>query len=321
MRACVGSGCGGAAAAAPGSVAERRCLQRVGRVADLLLATAISGDVRCADRTACPVATQRWLRALARAHEVVARCAPATLAALDVCADTASALIGTGEGCLPTAAVEAVAAMAAVRPDASVARDRRSCARRLDLAMADYARRRQHRLVQCRDAVLRGRVVRRLDGTIITRPDDCAEATGVIRDGARLGRQIRARIDRACAASELTELALCGGRSGNTLESLVTADGRGGCLLASHDAAVARALARGLATVPEPHATAVPCAPTPLPTPTVVPSPNTLSVRVQPRATDGTLPDLDVGWTGLAPRSTRARRRGLRRAAHVRRRR
>lgn len=299
--ACVGAGCGGdVAAAASWSVAERRCLRRVGHAVDLLLSTAITGGVRCVDRAACPAGAERWLRALARAHAIVARCDAATLAALDVCADTAGELIGTGEGCLASAATEAAASMAAVRAADTVARNRRSCARRLDLAMADYARRRQHRLVQCRDAVLRGRVVRRLDGTIVASPADCAAAAGVARDGARFGRTARSRIARACAASELGPLALCGGRTGNTLDALVTADGQGGCLLASHDAAVARAFAHGLAAAPVPYATSVPCVPTPLATPTPQPSPNTLSVRVLPRALDGRVPELDVGWTGLA---------------------
>ncbi len=152
--------------------------------------------------------------------------------------------------------------------------------------MTRYGLGRHRRLVRCRDHILRGAVLRDADGVPLASPADCEREADVARDLARLGRETRKRIARACSPATLAGLDLCGDLESPTLDALVSADGTGGCLVSSHRAAVGRLLAEELGTVvgvPDVSATAVPCPPRPTATPSPQPSPHMIQVRLRAR--------------------------------------
>lgn len=305
--ACEGPACVGARAGRWSELgrAERACLRRVSRTTGLLVRTALASELRCPGAPECPDGAGAWRRNLVQARRTLARCDGAALASLGLCASTPAALVGTtpGTGCLDTAAITAARSMAAARHADGASENPTRCGRVLDRAMTRWASARHARIVRCHDQLLRGAVLRDASGAVLTSPVDCERVVGTGAFLARLGRQARARIARACTATTLGELGLCGGASAPTLDALVSADGTAGCLVASHRSAVDRVLAAELGTTlgtPDVTATAVPCPPNPTPTPTPGIQPRTIALRITADDGAGRVNDIDVGWTGFA---------------------
>lgn len=251
--ACAGESCAqGRAVRWPAlEPAERQCLQRVGRVTGLLVQAALEADVRCLGAPSCSAAAALWRQTLGRARKMLARCDTATLEAVGMCASTVDGLVARtpGEGCLSAAAVAAVRSMASARRDGPPATAPRSYGRKLDKAMARYAKQRHQRVARCRDQLLRGVVLHHPDAAPLASPKACDREANVV-----------AALARACDPAALADLGLCGGRVAPTLDALVSRDGTAGCLVSSHRSAIDRVHAVELGTTvgtPEVSATSV----------------------------------------------------------------
>ena len=292
--ACAGAACAPPEPAAAGRTpldrTLRRCARHVRTATRLLLRRTLEQHLAC--RT-CPIAVAEDVARRARA--IVGRCSSAALAGLGLCGTAAEDLVGpAADGCLDGAvreAVQAIAAIVRVRDDA--------CARTLADAVADYARARHRVLARCRQRVHEGaRQVVAADGSTIDDPRACATERGARRQLGRLGRQVRRRAARACDAHVLSNVTGCGPA---TLDTLVHADGRDGCLIRRPAAAIDRVMAMETGALVMPlaaPATTVPCPPVPAPLPTATPLPESIAVRIAMESPTGRRNTLDAGWTG-----------------------
>jgi len=125
-------------------------------------------------------------------------------------------------------------------PDCRLEKPWRACRDAIRKASTDYAKQRRKALLRCRDQLNRGAaLVSSADPPVpVTDPADCAgesDAAGTIaRAAAKLREKVAGGPAPRCSDALVAPLAACA----PTVDGLVSADGRAGCIVVSHDAAV-----------------------------------------------------------------------------------
>lgn len=118
------------------------------------------------------------------------------------------------------------ATMTRAQASATPGRGARRCQQRIAKAGYDYATRSLKAFQRCRNDAFAGRAA-------IAR-QDCATDSRVLRAIRKAGVRARSIVERACSEADLQRLSACA----STVDSLVTPDGTGGCLLETHARAV-----------------------------------------------------------------------------------
>lgn len=125
-------------------------------------------------------------------------------------------------------------------PECRLEKPAKACRDAIRKGAANYAKQRRKALLRCRDQLNAGAILTASadPGNVIADPGLCPEESGAsaaISDAAARLRDAVAKPGAPkCDAASLAVLDGCAA----TVEGLVTADGSGGCLVASHDAAV-----------------------------------------------------------------------------------